>query len=109
MQGKNYAGVSAGGAGVSLLGEFAGSQNGGEIAPREHIREKAEQLVLDQAVGGEDFAAVEKPGTAGEVGNQAIGFLNQEQARGGVPGVQIELPVGREPPNRRGARRGSGG
>ena len=48
---------------------------------------------VDEAVGGEDLAAVEGELAAVEVGDAAAGFLEQQIAGGGVPGIEAELPV----------------
>ena len=66
---------------------------GVEVAAGEHVGEKVLHRRVDEAVGGEDLAAVEGELAAVEVGDAAAGFLDEEIAGGGVPGIELELPV----------------
>ena len=49
---------------------------------------------MNQAVGGEDFAAVQGEFAAVEVGDFAACFFDQKEPGGGVPRVQFDLPEG---------------
>ena len=55
---------------------------------------------VDDAVGGEDLAAVEGKLAAVEVGDAAASFLDQEIAGRGVPRIELELPIAVESPAR---------
>ncbi len=48
---------------------------------------------MNEGVGGQGFAAVEVKRRAVEAGDGASGFLHQENSGGGIPGIQVELPV----------------
>ena len=84
--------MSGCGAGGAAGGEFLGSGNGAQFPAGEHGFKQIDQFVVDEAVGGEDFAAVELEVIAGEIGHAASGFFHKQNAGRGVPGVEIELP-----------------
>jgi len=58
----------------------------------EDFSEVGQEFLVDQAVAGEDLAAVEAEGRAVETGDGSASFLRKQRARCGVPGIQIELP-----------------
>ena len=57
-----------------------------------HILEQRHHFVVDQAVRSQHLPAVEPERSAREVRNLAARFLEQQDAGGRVPGIQVELP-----------------
>src|SRR4051812_18826498 len=55
-----------------------------------------EQELLQIFVAGDDFAVPDVAGGAGEVGDEAAGFLDHQGAGGDVPGGKTGLPGGVE-------------
>lgn len=49
-------------------------------------------LFVDEAVGGEDDGAAELVRISGEVGDFAAGLFDEQDAGGGVPGLQAKFP-----------------
>ena len=89
------AGVKAtlsGRAGETPRGVFPRRRDGAEVAAGEHIPEQADHFVVDQTVRRQHLPAVEPEWAAGEVRHLAARFLEQQDAGGGVPGIQVELP-----------------
>src|SRR6476659_10477876 len=48
---------------------------------------------MEQCVTPKHFTAIDIEWPAGKVGDSAACLLHQQNARGGVPGVEIKLPV----------------
>src|SRR5262245_14904889 len=59
--------------------------------------ELAQELVMQQDVGSEDFFAVDGEIATGKVGHAATGLLYQENSRCGVPGIELEFPESVKP------------
>src|SRR5579875_1644379 len=82
------------GRGGAAVGELGRRGDGRDAAAGEHVAEERSHLLVDEAVGGEDLARVERELRAVEVADAAAGFFDEQVAGGGVPGVQVELPEG---------------
>jgi hypothetical protein len=74
-------------------GELGWGGNRVEVAAGEHIFKQRDQLGMEEAVGGEQFPAVQAEGRAIEAGYGAACFLYEQHAGGGVPRVEVEFPI----------------
>ena len=55
-------------------------------------RQRGDHLRENLGGRGDDLAAVQKIAFAGQIADQAAGFLDQKAARGDVPGIQADFP-----------------
>ena len=65
-------------------------QGGGVQAPR--VRERRDEGLMDGRTGGDHGAVVKVEGLAGEAGDAAARFLDEEHAGGEVPGREADVP-----------------
>ena len=63
-------------------------------APCFDLGEFMQQLLMDQLVRGEHLAAIQVEWAAVHVCHDAPRLFHQQDAGGGVPGIQLELPEG---------------
>src|SRR5260370_16743719 len=59
---------------------------------RKDLRKLLEHFLVEQSVGGQQLAAVDRKRCVAEVGDLAAGFFHEQDAGGRVPGIQVELP-----------------
>ncbi len=74
--------------------ELLSGGNGRKVPPREHIVEKSNQLLVDQAIRGQNLIAGQPVVRAGKVRHAPARLFHQQNSRSRVPRVQIELPKG---------------
>src|SRR5450631_606623 len=75
-----------------LSGELLGGWNWSKFAACKHVLKESDQFVVDQAVRRKNLATIEQKMIARKVRHASPRFFNQQNARGGIPGVQIKLP-----------------
>jgi hypothetical protein len=63
----------------------------GGIPLRDLVGDSA-HLFVDKTVGGEDDWSAKLIGISGEIGDLAAGFFDEEDARGGIPLLQVKFP-----------------
>src|SRR5260370_6383709 len=58
---------------------------------RKDLRKLLEHFLVEQSVGGQQLAAVDRKRCVAEVGDLAAGLFHEQDGGGRVPGIQVEL------------------
>jgi hypothetical protein len=80
--------------GGATLGELLRRGDGRQVFACEESPEKSLHFLVNQAIGGQIFAAVEAELAARESSHSTACLGHQQNAGGCIPGVEVELPEG---------------
>src|SRR4051812_3511616 len=84
---------SSGGRCFTASAELLRGGNVREITPCEHVREQHPHLATDLAVMSQDLPRVQPERRTIKARNCTTSLFHKQGSCGGVPGVQVELPV----------------